>query len=85
MFLRSALFGEMPGKHGFGLEDCGFFLDHSVQGRTHPLELGVAREFLDILKLAARLAFKPTPVQIFGGRSELNRKRLADPLVQQSR
>ena len=71
-FVGGALFGKGPREHKLSLEDCGVFLDHSVDRCSHPVEFGVAHEPLDTSEPSPGLVLEPAAVQTFGRDPELN-------------
>ena len=75
--LRHVLVGgdvlsEVPGQHELRLEHRAVVGHDPVQGRPHPIELGVANEALHRADAVPRLALEPAPVQLLGRAAELD-------------
>ena len=75
--LRHVLVGgdilsEVPGQHELRLEHGAVVRHDPVQGRAHPLELGVAHEALHRADAVPGLALEPAPVQLLGRAAELD-------------
>ena len=72
VLLGGALVREVPRQHELRLEDSRLLGHHPVESGSHPVDLWVADEALDLSELTPGLALEPMAIEVLGRAPELN-------------
>ena len=73
-FVGSQFLGERPGQHELGLENGAGALDPAVERGRHPAVHGMKNLALHLGDDLAGVPFVPGPIQLLGGRAELDQE-----------